>query len=514
MNKIIDPFKFKKMCWPDITFYDKQIEIIESFRDNVETVVVAGNKLGKDFVAGFLSLWFFCSRRPSRVVTTSVNGDQLEDILWGEIRRLIQQSHIDLPIEFNHMKIRQKNNRGLIIPNAELVGRVCRQSEGLLGRHSTAGFKAVQNDIPRTAVFFDEASGIDNDTYKSTLTWSKRRLIIGNPFECENFFKDAAYGGDIPRTRGKGFLRKVIHIGAEDSPNIQLARKEIEAGLKPSNKIIIPGVKNFEELEENLATWDEQLISIGIHGKFYEGDEVKLYPMAMLDRANALHDKLVKVPLSKRTTKRSMGIDPAEGGDSTVYTIIDSQGMIKQIEKKTPDTSVIASEAIALGRVYNVPSTLWVFDRGGGGTQHADYLRKMGYHPVTVGFGESVSDTNKFKKGIKTTKQKEEIEETRYVAKNRRAQMYAMLRFDFLDEHFNPTGFAMPRNKDLMAQLSPLPLLRDQEGRLYLPPKDKPHPTYKGITIKKLLKRSPDHSDSLVLAIFGLTMKSQTRTAG
>lgn len=514
-NKVIDPFEFKKLCWPEITFYDKQIEIIKSFRDNVETIVVAGNKLGKDFVAGFLSLWFFCSRRPARVVTTSVNGDQLEDILWGEIRRMIQESEIELPIEYNHMKIRQKNNRGLLIPNAELVGRVCRQSEGLLGRHSTSGFKATGDSIPRTAVIFDESSGIDDETYKSTLTWSKRRLAIGNPFTCNNFFKAAVKDGDIPRPNGKGYIRKIIHVAAEDSPNIKLARREISQGLEPSNKIVIPGVKAYDELEENLATWDEELISIGIKGEFYEGDQIKLYPESMLDKAHEVADTLAKIPLSQRTGRRTMGIDTAEGRDSTVYTVVDRRGIIKQVEEKTPDTSVIAERTIFLGNTYGVNSSDWVFDRGGGGKQHADYLRKMGYEPDTVGFGESVSDANKFKRGMKTEKQRTEVEENRYQAKNRRAQMYALLRFELLDLGFNPDSFGIPRAyKDLIDQLRLLPLLRDSEGRLFLPPKDKPSPTYKGDTIKKILGRSPDHSDSLVLATYKLLTKARRVVAG
>lgn len=37
-------------------------------------------------------------------------------------------------------------------------------------------------------------------------------------------------------------FRKVIQITAEDSPNVKYARREIAAGLTPSNKQIVPGV--------------------------------------------------------------------------------------------------------------------------------------------------------------------------------------------------------------------------------------------------------------------------------
>ena len=73
---------FARQFFPQYQFYDKQVEILESIRDNDETVVVAGNMMGKDFVAGFAALHFFVTRVPCRVVTTSVRDDHLR-VLWG-----------------------------------------------------------------------------------------------------------------------------------------------------------------------------------------------------------------------------------------------------------------------------------------------------------------------------------------------------------------------------------------------------------------------------------------------
>lgn len=41
-----EPMAFKHACWPDIHFYRKQIEVVHSVRDNIETYVPAGNMLG------------------------------------------------------------------------------------------------------------------------------------------------------------------------------------------------------------------------------------------------------------------------------------------------------------------------------------------------------------------------------------------------------------------------------------------------------------------------------------
>lgn len=42
----IDPLALQQLLWPRVYFYSKQREMIYSVRDNFETYVVAGNKLG------------------------------------------------------------------------------------------------------------------------------------------------------------------------------------------------------------------------------------------------------------------------------------------------------------------------------------------------------------------------------------------------------------------------------------------------------------------------------------
>jgi hypothetical protein len=111
----VDPIDFAAVLWPSITFYDKQREIIYSVVHNDETFVPAGHMLGKDFVAAFVSLWFFLSRVPCRVVTTSADYPQLEAVLWGEIRRFVQTAAFPLdapagPLVVNHLHIRKVIN--------------------------------------------------------------------------------------------------------------------------------------------------------------------------------------------------------------------------------------------------------------------------------------------------------------------------------------------------------------------------------------------------------------------
>jgi hypothetical protein len=198
----VDPIDFAAVLWPNITFYDKQREIIYSVVHNDETFVPAGHMLGKDFVAAFVSLWFFLSRVPCRVVTTSADYPQLEAVLWGEIRRFVQTAAFPLeapagPLVVNHLHIRKVIN-GTVDGLSYLVGRVSAKGEGMQGHH----IAEVGDRIPRTLWIADEASGVDDAGYKAADTWARRKLVIGNPYPCTNFFRTGVKGGDLYAKHG------------------------------------------------------------------------------------------------------------------------------------------------------------------------------------------------------------------------------------------------------------------------------------------------------------------------
>ena len=198
LTLVVDPLRLATLCWPDVYFYDKQREVIYSVRDNSETLVVAGNMLGKDFVTGFIALWFFISRTPCRVVTTSADYSQLESVLWGEIRRFIQTSKYPLdaanggPLVINHLHLRRVVN-GRMCGLSYMIGRVTAKGEGMLGHHVAE----VGDGVPRTLFVADEASGVDDVSYERADTWAKRKLIIGNPYPCTNFFRKGVKQGDL-----------------------------------------------------------------------------------------------------------------------------------------------------------------------------------------------------------------------------------------------------------------------------------------------------------------------------
>lgn len=198
-----DPVAFGKLLWPHVEFFPKQVSILESVRDNEQTFVTAGHKLGKDFVAGFVMLWYFLVHHPVRVVTTSVKDDHLR-VLWGECGRFIQTAKYPLdskdggPLVVTHREIRKVVN-GSRCPYSYMIGLVSEKAEGLAGHHA-----------PYTLALIDEASGVQDLAFERIDTWARKMVAIGNPYAptpgC-TFFKRAVLGGDID-----SFIRPVTQV--------------------------------------------------------------------------------------------------------------------------------------------------------------------------------------------------------------------------------------------------------------------------------------------------------------
>lgn len=172
--------------------------MIRSVWHNDETFVPAANMMGKDFVAGFIALAFFLTRTPCRIVTTSVDGTQLGAVLWGEIRRYIQTAEVPLTVEkggpliSNHCHLR-KVVGGQMCGLSYCIGRVAQKGEGMLGHH----IAKTGDGVPRTLFIADEASGVDNESYRRAKTWANRVLAIGNCYSTGNFFEEFSEQGDL-----------------------------------------------------------------------------------------------------------------------------------------------------------------------------------------------------------------------------------------------------------------------------------------------------------------------------
>lgn len=505
--QVVDPFELASVCWPDVTFYGKQREIIYSVEHNKETYVPAGNKMGKDFVAGFIIPWFFLTRYPCRIVTTSATAEHLR-VLWGETHEFIRSSKYPLdtarggPLIVLQREIRRIRN-GEEDKKSYIISVVANQdSLGAMQGHHIA---ITGDGIPRTLFVSDECSSVSDDYYIMACGWFDRMLAIGNPWQCNNFFKYAIKGrpgtddkgGDIKAENNGHFHRKIIKARAEDSPNVRLGLAQIKNGEKPTNEIIVPGVKSYEEYVLNRKMWTKEHQCVALDAEFYEGPDEMMFPPEWLNLAEQKAAKLVGVGRKAK----AIGIDPAEGGDQTTMAAVDEQGLIDLVSKKTPDTSVITSEAIAFMRKHGVKPEDVLFDAGGGGKQHVDRLREQGYKVRAIAFGGGATPDKRV--GVALLETRKEEDEVRYIYKNRRAEMYFLLRLR-LDPSMGE-GFAIPAEyTELRHELRAIRLMYGKEGQIELPPKNKPSKDSTVETLIDLIGHSPDNADALVLAVFGL----------
>jgi hypothetical protein len=298
------------------------------------------------------------------------------------------------------------------------------------------------------------------------------------------------------------YYRKVIRIRAEDSPNVRLALAQKERGEEITGEVLVPGVLTWDEYQKRRLLWNTMQQAVSLDAEFYKGGEVWLFTQEVLQ-----HSVELALKIRGNRIALSMGIDAAEGGDSTVWTVTDLKGIIHQLSIKTRDTSDIPSITLGLMREYKLSPNQVLFDRGGGGKQHADQLRSRGYDVRTVGFGEAASDPHRDRKRSTVKPQvKERVtrSESQYAYKNRRAEMYGITADLFNSEQ----GFAVSHKyTETLRQLKAIPKLYDSEGRMFLPPKNNPNKKSNEVTLNSILGRSPDEADSLVLAVFGMLRK-------
>lgn len=504
-----NPLALQKAFWPQYTFYQEQRDIVRSVWENRYTWAPAAQKMGKDFVAGFIPVAFFLTRNPCRVVVTSAKEGHL-DVVFAEINKFINTCKYPLlakeggPLLVKYHSI-EKLVGGKKCPTSYIKGMVAADdSIAAMGGHHVATW----DETPHTLFLGDECSSMNSEYEEKARPWAKRIFFIGNTWECDNIWRKGVDKGDVPYedpTR-KGMYSKVIRIPADRSPNVRLAQAEQRAGLPISRKVLIPGLKTWDEYQDDLKFCDPIVQSVCLHAQFYVGKELRLFPQEWLTHARRL---AIKYRGRKRRAK-AIGIDPAEGGDSTCFCVVDECGVIELVSLKTPDTSVIRGHLIALGMKYSVPPECWVFDRGGGGKQIADEMRRPengGYEVRTVGFGEAPTHHPR-PETVQYTTRVDDME-LRHTYESRRVEMYSRL-----SEAMNPIrgqgnenalGFSIPGDyTKLFDQLKHFPKLYGREGQLRLPPKRKKDPKSKEVCLVDLIGHSPDEADSLALAYYGM----------
>lgn len=430
--------------------------------DAARTLLLCSRQAGKSTVASALALREALLRPGSLVLLLSPTLRQSGELFRDKVRRLytdlgrpvaaVQESQLQMELA--------NGSRIVSLPGDEETVR---------------GYSGV------SLLVIDEAARVPDDLYKAVrpmLAVSGGRLVcLSTPFGKRGWYYHEWH-------RGEGWER--VKVTAEECPRISadfLAEERRHLGEK----------------------WYLQEYGC----EFTEGQGEPLFPPDWLDRAAELAERL----RGAKRAARGIGIDPGEGMANTSMAAVDELGLIELVSRKTPDTADITTDAIAFIRKHNVPPERVCIDRGGGGKQHADRLRRQGFPVRTLAFGEP--PTMAPRRGLVLIEDRIRTREERGAYKDMRAQLYGELR-DLLDPAAE-RGFALPgQYVNLREELSPIPLLRGPEGKLELPPKQRRNPGEGDgkPTLVELIGHSPDEADAVCLAVHAMLHKGSRARAG
>ena len=299
---------------------------------------------------------------------------------------------------------------------------------------------------PYVLVILDEAAGISNKLWQAAkgliLSNNCRILAIGNP--------SSKIGRFFHTFKDPNWHN--IHINAFETPNV-IAKKEI-----------IPGLITWEWIEERRKDWGEThpLWISKVLGDFPEETEEILILLAWVDKA-------------KNATKEAMGpkglgVDVARfGADKTVFTFMHGAKVVEIQSFQGKDTMKTVGKTIQMMYKYDIPAKCVCIDDCGVGGGVTDRLHEEGHMIQPINAGNTADDSEQFF--------------------NKSAEMYWDMR-----KKFEVEDIQIPNDENIIAQLPGRKYSLTSTGKIKIETKDE---------MKKRGLKSPDHTDSLVLAIHG-----------
>lgn len=300
--------------------WEKQVEILESVRDNDRTSVCSGHKIGKSNTAGILAWWFFESFDDARVILTSVTARQVDAVLWREVRKMRVRAGRCLDCKLADLErpeeIRRRFPAPSPCPHSSLLSRgkmpdLARSGFRADDQREIVGFTAREAEavagFSGENILFeaDEASGIEDAIFQAidgNRAGGAKSVLFSNPTRNEGEFFDSHHSKALrldPRGKLVGFY-KIVHVSSEETPNVLARRK------------VIPGLATFEWVEEKKREWgvDSALYKVRVKGEFVLNEEGKILSLHALTMAEARWEE------TPGEGRLQIGLDPAGPGDA------------------------------------------------------------------------------------------------------------------------------------------------------------------------------------------------------
>lgn len=425
------------------TPWKKQIEILESVRDNTTTAVKSCHGAGKSFSAADVALWYLYTHRPSIVLTTAPTDRQVKGILWKEIRKAYQRS---------------------IYP---LGGDMLTQELKLDADWFAWGFTAPDYDPDRfqgfhevhILVVVDEASGVSEEIYEGidgVLTSEHARLLmIGNPTNPSGRFAKAFKSEGVSK----------ISISAFDTPNFtrfNITEKDIIENTWQdmiTDDLPAPYLVTPRWVYDRYRSWGESspLYLSRIKAQFPAQSNDTLIPLHLIEAAieRTLH----------AGSPSELGVDVARfGADETV--ICHRAGPVARIIKTIQKCDTMELTGIVVQQIRETASSVAKIDAIGVGAGVLDRLNELEMPAQDMQSGAAAKDPERYK--------------------NARAEWWWGLRTRFEDGDID-----IENDEVLLSQLANIRYKVTSRGQILIESKEE---------MKKRGFPSPDRADALMLA--------------
>ena len=471
------------------TFTDDVKAMMESVRDNPVTIAKSANATGKTHGAARVAAWWFKSFSDSQVYTGAAPPESnLKKLLWGEIGSIVEKHpkifKSDTATNLHVQRSAQSFLTGVTIPSS---GTEAQREAKFSGKHA-----------PHLLFILDEGDAVPDEVYRgieSCMSGGHARLLV--------MFNPRAEVGEACRMERDG-RANVVRLSAFSHPNVVQGRD------------IIPGAVTRETTVRRINEWCRPLVDgepvdsecfelpaflVGATAKSQSGQEyapLRPRPYKIMDPAFS-YMVLGRYPAQASTqlisrewiararsrwdvyvaengetppkgTSALMGQDVGEFGSDSNVACFRYGGFVEQFvvwggvdTVKTSDRAVSEYEARTVSRV-NVDAT-------GVGAGVAPHMKRSGCNAIPVKVASSPTETT-------------ELGEFQILRDQLWWACREWLRTD--------PGAMLPPDEQLIEELQ-TPTYEIQNGKIRV---------MKKVTMRELLKRSPDRADALCLTFF------------
>lgn len=434
--------------------WSKQVEILESVRDNRRTAVPACHAPGKSHIAARAIAWWISTHPPdaTRVVTTATTFRQVRGILWPHIRRLHAAHGLPGETLTTEWKI-----------NDIVVGDGFSPAD-----HNEAAMQGIHAE--HLLIVVDEAGGISQiigNAIEALMTGGHTRLLVlGNPpTDTVGSWFERACNSD---------LYNVIPIDAYSTPNFTGEATGDWARNLVGHKWVSDVIAEFGP--------DSPFVQARVHARFPRTTTNVTIPVDWLEAA------AVPEGAMKEGSVR-LGVDvAADGGDEFVIARADGMlGSIVHASSHNDNAVTVAgvvlehihrAQADQVARGISDPVRVKVdsIGVGWGVTSLLHEWGSEGRHSaeiVGVNVAERSSDPGKFA--------------------NQRAEMWWNLRSLLQPDSEGRQDLSLAVDRKVIAQLTAPTYKMNSSGRLQIEAK---------ADMKRRGVGSPDRAEALLLAVY------------